>query len=152
MGRISKRNIDPDIESRVFEIFRKYVASLTNPQEIEEFFTSILSNTEQVTVAKRLAIAVLIKKGLTFKQIDEALKVSISTVGSVQKQISIGAPGYKKAVTKILEWETKEDKKLQIDEFLLQISPAKAFGSPAYKGKSKEGKKLLKRKRQLTSL
>ncbi len=62
MGRISKRRIDPEIEERIFEIFWDYLASLRNPEDINEFLASLLSYTEQVMLSKRLAIALLLAK------------------------------------------------------------------------------------------
>lgn len=83
MERVSKRKIDPEIEERCFEIFWSLLAELKSPREIREFLQSLLSYTEQTMLAKRLAIAVLISKGYNYEEIDQTLKVSKSTVGTV---------------------------------------------------------------------
>jgi uncharacterized protein YerC len=152
MGRVSQRYIEPEIESRIFEVFRNYIANITYPQEVEEFFTSLLSHTEQIMVAKRLAIAVLLYKGYTYERINDTLKVSSSTVTTVHKQIISGATGYRKAVDKILSEENKELLGLNIEEFLMQISLPKAHGSQMWKEKSKKGKKITRRQKELSGL
>lgn len=152
MGRVSRRIINPEVEERVFEIFRNYLAHLRNPLDIQEFLLSLLSYTEQVMIAKRLAIALLISRGFTYEHIDQTLKVSKSTIGTVHKQLLIGATGYKKAVSHIFNKEQRENIFNTLEEIILRLSPPKAFGSAAWETKSKKGKALAKRKRQLSSL
>lgn len=152
MGRISRRRINPEVEERVFGIFRNYLAHLTNPLDIQEFLLSLLSYTEQVMIAKRLAIALLLSRGFTYEHIDDTLKVSKSTIGTVHKQLLIGALGYKKATFHILNREKQENLWNKFEEIILKLSPPKTYDSGAWTKKSKEGKALAKRKRQLLSL
>lgn len=152
MGRVSKRPVDPEVSSRMYEVFRNYLAGVKNAQEVEEFFTSLLSVTEQITLAKRLAIAVLLSKGYTYDQINQVLKVSTSTITSVQRQLMSGASGYKKAVNKILSEENKELLSLNIEEFILGVSLPKSKGSYAWERKSKTGKHIVSRKRKLSDI
>lgn len=152
MGRISKRRIDPEIEERIFEIFWDYLATLRDLKDIHEFLISLLSFTEQVMIAKRLAIAVLLARGYNYEEIDQTLKVSKSTVGTVHKQILIGAPGYKKAVDRILKKEKFENLWNILEEMPLKLSSPKRYGSPAWEQKSQRGKALAKRQRKLSAL
>ena len=103
-------------------------------------------------LSKRLAIAVLLSRGVTYEYIDEMLKVSPSTVGTVHKQILIGAEGYIKAIQHIRNQETLEDIWNSLEEILLTLSPPKRYGSLAWEKKSKRGKALAKRKRQLITV
>lgn len=152
MGRVSRRQIDKEIEERIFEIFRSYIAHLRNPIEIQEFLTSLLSYTEQIMIAKRLAIAVLLSRGFTYEDIDQTLKVSKSTVGTVHKQLLIGAAGYKRAISHTLNKRKQENLANKLEEVLLKLSPPKSYGSSAWKAKSEQGKSLAKRKRKLSAL
>lgn len=152
MGRVSKRKIDPEIEERIFEIFWDYLATLGKSEDIKEFLISLLSFTEQVMISKRLAIAVLLNRGYTYEQIDETLKVSPSTVGTVHKQILVGALGYKKAVNHISGKEKFENLFNRLEEVLIKMSGSKRYGSPSWEYKSKQGKALSKRQRKLSAL
>lgn len=152
MGRISKRKIDSEVEERIFEIFWGYLAYLRKPAEIHEFLVSLLSYTEQVMLAKRLAITILLARDVTYEYIAEAIKVSPSTVGTVHKQILIGAPGYLKAIEHIKNQEQQEKLLNKLEEVLLKLSPPRGYGSPAWEKKSETGKKLAKRKRKLSAL
>ncbi len=152
MGRVSKRKIDPEIEERIFEIFWDYLATLRKPEDIHEFLVSLLSFTEQVMIAKRLAIAVLLNRGYNYEEIDQSLKVSKSTVGTVHKQILIGAPGYKKAIDRISKREKLEGFWNNLEEIMIKLSGPKRYGSMSWEQKSKQGKILVKRERKLSAL
>lgn len=152
MGRVSKRRIDPEIEERIFEIFWDYIASLHNPRDVQEFLISLLSYTEQVMLAKRLSIAILLSRNYTYENVDETLKVSPSTVGMVHKQILIGATGYLKAIKHIQNQENQEIFLNKLEEILLKLSLPKRQGSVEFEKKSKMGKSLAKRKRKLSAL
>lgn len=103
-------------------------------------------------LAKRLAIAVLLEKGYTYDLIDEVLKVSKATIATVHKQCISGAPGYKRAITHILNTERKENLWNELNRLILALSPPKSYGSVSWERKRGAGKRLAKRKRQLTSL
>lgn len=152
MGRVSERQIDPSIQERLNEIFHDYFISLKSRLDVEEYLQSLLSPTEHKMLAKRLAIAVLISRGYNTEEVDQLLKVSKSTVNSVQRQMMSGASGYKKAVKHIQESSSREKLWLSIEQLLLSVSPNKAYQSSQWNMKSKAGKRIVKRKRQLSSL
>lgn len=152
MGRISRRRIDPEVEERIFEIFWDYFSHLNNPIDVKEFLKSLLSYTEQVMLSKRLAIVVLLSKGLTYENISDTLKVSKSTIGSVHKQLFVDAVGYSKAIRYISSKSSKDKLINKADELFISFSPPKAKGSIAWQSKSRQGKKIAKRSRQLSKL
>jgi uncharacterized protein YerC len=149
MGRISRRRIDPEIEERVNEIFINYLAELNTRPAIKEFIQSLLTHTEQIMIAKRLAIALLLTKGFNYQEIDDTLKVSKSTVSGVDKELQSGATGYIKAVKKIMKDEKLERMWNKLEELSLEFSLPKRYGSETWKRKSNKGKEVNKRKRQL---
>ena len=152
MGRISGRRIEPDIEERIFEVFWAYLVSLKHPHEMQEFLKSLLSRMEQVMLAKRLAIAVLLERGFNYEYIDETLKVSKSTISSVQKQLQSGATGYQLATKSILANRTNESLWNTLEEIMMNVSLPKRHGSEAWKKKSEAGKRIAKQKRKLSSI
>lgn len=152
MARISKRKLDPQLEERCFTIFWQHVADLKTPHLTREFLQSLLSYPEQLMLAKRLAIAVLLYRGYTYSQIDRTLKVSKATVASVHKQIMLDSSGYKKAARMILERRQADAVWDGLEEILLKLSLPKAYGSAKWQAKHEQGKNLAKRKRQRQTL
>ncbi len=149
MGRISRRKIDPEIEQRVNEIFVNYIAVLSTRPAIVEFLQSLLTQTEQVMISKRLAIALLLTKGFNYEEIDDTLKVSKSTVSGVDKELQSGATGYRKAVSKILKDEKLERTWNKLELISLEFSLPKQYESESWRKKSQKGKNLRKKERQL---
>ncbi len=147
MGRVSRRRIEPIVEERMFNLFWQLLASLAKPAEIREFLASLLSYTEQVMLAKRLAIALLISKGYTYEKVSSILKVSTATVSIVHKALLIGYPGYKKALSLLKKQAETEAFWDNLEELLLKLSLPAAYGSLQFRRKSEIGKRLYKRKR-----
>jgi uncharacterized protein YerC len=148
MGRVSKRQLKPAIEERLFEIFWDHLALIDNPILVREFLQSLLSDTEHLMLAKRLAIAVLLSRGYSYEYIDDTLKVSKSTISVVDRQLVSGASGYKKAIDLVKRKKQTDSVWDSLEEFLLQFSPPARFGSMRHQIKSALGKSLYKRKYQ----
>ncbi len=108
MPQVSKYPIPKDIYKRIFDIFLKTLEGLKTKKNLEGFLNEFLTPTEQVMLAKRLAIAFLILKGYSYREISEILRVSISTVGFVSLDLKEGTY-YKKVIEKVLRNEEVED-------------------------------------------
>ncbi|MFC1647008.1 Trp family transcriptional regulator [Patescibacteria group bacterium] len=152
MGRISRRLLNEDVEDRLFEIFWEHLASLSTSGLIREFLESLLSQTEQVMIAKRLAIAVLLSRGYTYQRIDETLKVSKSTVATVDRQIISGAPGFKRAVKQVNKNRQKQEMWDKLEKLLISITPSVGKSSIYKVAKNSASKGLAKRKYQRKNL
>lgn len=148
MGRISKRHLNQAIEERIFALFWQHIASLSTPFVVAEFLQSLLSHTEQVMIAKRLAIAILLSRGYSYQYIDDTLKVSKSTIATVDRQMISGAPGFKHAAHAVDKRKAQEEMWDSLEEVLLKIALPARYGSVRHQLKSIAGKGLRKRKFQ----
>lgn len=108
MPQVSRRKVQKEIEVRMFEIFWREIADLKDAKETEMFFNDLLTRTEKIMLSKRLAIAIMLLKGNDYAVIKDALKVSTTTVASVNSWLNHGGEGYKKVVEKILKREKFE--------------------------------------------
>lgn len=102
MSQVSKINLEGIIQKELYDEFSWIVSELKNTQEVENFFSELLTKTEKIMLTKRLAIAVLLVKGYTYRNIRQVLRVSFPTIRSVQFWLDHGRGGYKKAVEKII--------------------------------------------------
>lgn len=80
---------------------------MKSSEEIDKFFKDFLTDAEYVTFAKRLAIAYWLKKGRSYENIRQNLKVSSATIASSQQEMK--KEGIKAALEKIEaeEWANK---------------------------------------------
>ena len=141
MPQVSKKLLARKIELRMFAVFEKAIADLKNGDDIRNFLDDLLTPTEKIMLAKRLAIAVLLAKDYNYRQICDLLKLSSNTVTSVLKHQVINGRGYATIVKKILGDE--ESKEFFLD---LEKTISKLISHPARHG-SIETRYFLKKKR-----
>jgi len=78
------------------------------------FLGDVLTETERVVLAKRLAIAVYLNKNKSYENIRKDLKVSSATIANVQKMLENGGSGFDLALRTIEaeEWANEMQKKI----------------------------------------
>ncbi len=123
MAQISKYPISKNIADRIFEIFLTTFTHLKNKEEADQFISDLLTPTEKVMLAKRLAIAFLLENNYEYRTIQQILRVSTGTITSVNIARQHGSIGYKKVIGKIL----KEESLMK----LLQTAVIKLLSAPS---------------------
>lgn len=102
--QVSSRKLNATLEKQIFSLFHKMFSDLKTTEEVNSVFSDLLTETEHVALAKRLAIAIFLDKGRSYENIRETLKVSSATIASVANQM--GNPGIQSAIAKVKaeEW------------------------------------------------
>lgn len=85
MPQVSKYLLEKQVKNRVFEVFWKTIAGLNTTPQVKEFFDELLTPTEKIMLAKRLAISILLYKKYSYEDIVDILKVSPSTIGNIAR-------------------------------------------------------------------
>jgi len=99
MTRISQYPINNNLLTKLFDLFFEVVGKKNNSEEFKNTITDLLSPTERIMIAKRIAIIYLLLKKVNYITIADVLKVSSSTIGKFQLIIenSVGiVPTFKK--------------------------------------------------------
>lgn len=122
MPQVSKYPISKDVYERIYDIFLKTIVDLKAKEEIDSFLKEFLSPTEQVMLAKRLAIAFLLAKGYDYRSTAKVLRVSTGTVGNVGIAYKYGE-GYKKVVNRLLKDEKLVAFWQNVGEKILNLIP-----------------------------
>ncbi|HLB34923.1 MAG TPA: Trp family transcriptional regulator [Chthoniobacterales bacterium] len=104
MAQISKKYLSEDIQNKISGTLMEAVSQVKGRQDTQLFLNDLLTPTERVVLAKRLAIAVLLIKGWGYLAIQNFLKVSSDTVGKVS-QIVKNNRGYRRIVERMLRTE-----------------------------------------------
>lgn len=105
MSQISKYPISKKIADRIFEIFLNTFVNIRNKEEADEFISDLLTPTEKIMLAKRLAIAFLLEKNYDYRSIQKLIRVSTGTIASVNLSLHLGSTGYKNLISKIVKEE-----------------------------------------------
>ncbi|MDP2648498.1 MAG: Trp family transcriptional regulator [Patescibacteria group bacterium] len=85
MAHVSKKKILPDTEHRIVDALMRSLVS-TNAKRSKARVRALLTPTERIMLAKRLAIITMLERGESHYRIMQTLNVSVSTVGRLDKQ------------------------------------------------------------------
>lgn len=105
--RTASAKVNKSLDKEIKGVFCQLLADMKDSKDIDIFLSSIFTNSEYETYSKRLAIAYWLKKGRSYANIKNNLKVSSATIASVSN--SLNKRGIKEALKKIEadEWATQ---------------------------------------------
>ena len=98
MPQVSRRKLDKTIESEMFNQFWDSVSRLQTASDVSAFFTDLLTSTEEMMLAKRFMIAILLSRGKKPVEIGFILHVSFSTIGGVASWVKNAKPKTKQVM------------------------------------------------------
>lgn len=123
MPQVSKYRLDKTLQEEMFIHFWSSIANLRTTRAVADFFSDLLTHTEEVMLAKRLTIAVLLLRDKRPIDIAHALHVSFSTIGRVSSWVNRAKPETKRELERIIketQWQTFFDK---VDELIDKLPP-----------------------------
>ena len=139
MAQVSQYPLKKDVEKRLFELFWEVIEKLRTKEQIEEFLKDLLTPTEEVMLAKRVAIALMLLKNYDYRTIRDTLKVSLTTVGKVSLWLKYEGKGYRRVLEKIIRQQRWEDFFEKLDDKITKIVPPRSQSwQKFYKARAKE--------------
>lgn len=118
MPQVSRRKLSKTTEQKLVESLNLVLASIGNKDSMINFLNALLTDTEKIMLAKRLAIIVMLEQGSSDSDVANALNVTRVTVAKLRYFYEARGSGYKIALEKI-----KTDKQLQdVNKLLLQLT------------------------------
>lgn len=111
--RRSNRKLNPSFKRQIEKTLAQTIADLNDLEEAHTFLEGFFSETEYEIFAKRLAVAYWLKKGRSYSNIKQNLKVSSATIAAAQAIID--EPGFKLALKKMEaeEWANQWSEKIR---------------------------------------
>lgn len=101
MPHISKNKLTKKTEDAIKETFNTVLSNIEKEQDTKDFLNSLLSPTENLMFAKRLAIILMISENIPASRIASALHVTRETVARFEFLYQLKPEGYKIAISKI---------------------------------------------------
>lgn len=131
MTHVSKKRLKKDVATELADQFLTFLALATSKKEARILANELLSQTERVMLAKRLAIVVLLVRGYSFTQIEESLGVTRQTSVRVWKEVKNGKYQH---ITRYAREHTRHFKKESFVDELIRVIH---FGMPPRAGKGR---------------
>lgn len=111
--RTSKQKLNPTLRNQIIKTFAQVIADIKDQEEALLFLNDFFVDTELEAFAKRLAVGYWLKKGRSYKNIKDNLKVSSATIADVS--FIYKTPGFDLGLKKIEadEWAEVWAKKIK---------------------------------------
>lgn len=82
--------------------FYSAVTSLKDKDEVRAFFDDLLTGEEKLMLAKRFQIAMMLKLGSLWGEIDERVKVTQVTISKLRQKLDFGLNGLDRVAQRII--------------------------------------------------
>lgn len=111
--RVSGQKLNISLKRQIIKTFQQALLDLKDEKELNIFLTDFFTDNELEAFSKRLAIAYWLKKGRSYNNIKNNLKVSSATIATVQ--VKMKTDGMKLAIKKIEaeEWANQWSEKIK---------------------------------------
>lgn len=111
--RISQNKLNASFKNQIIKTFSQTLIDLKSPEEMNKFLTDFFNDSELETFAKRLSVAYYLKKGRSYENIKNNLKVSSATIATIEKLTK--KPGFALAIKKMEaeEWANRWAEKIR---------------------------------------
>jgi len=118
MPQVSRRKLSTTTEKKLIESLNLVLSSIKERDAMVMFLDALLTDTEKLMLAKRLAMVIMLDQRQSDSQIADALNVTRVTVSRIRYFYEARGEGYNIALEKI-----KNDEQLQgINTLLVQLS------------------------------
>jgi len=111
--RSSKTKLNSSLKKEVINSLTQLLASLKKQEEVKLFLNDFMSETELELFSKRLAVIYWLKKGRSYNNIKNNLKVSSATIAATQQMLE--KKGVKMAIKELEadEWAATWEQKIK---------------------------------------
>lgn len=101
MAQLSKQKTNKHLRKEINRQFWKFLANAASEAEARDLYSDLLTETEKIILANRVATALLLLKGKNSTQIRSTIKVSFSTINSVSAWLKNTSPNTRKILDKL---------------------------------------------------
>lgn len=113
MPRVKPRDLEESKRQGLLNELWTMIALLETREEVKNFFKDLLSETEAIMLARRIAIAKLLLRGESYGDIGRQIQAGSGTIASVHRWLQGGFGGYEKGIQKL---EQEIERKIKVEE------------------------------------
>jgi len=140
MSQVSKNKINNKVYEKIFSLFPRFLFKMTSKGKQSELVDVFFTRTEKIVLAKRIAIAFMLVKGYSYRQISDKIKVSTSTILKIADSITS-----KQSIEEELKLIDAEDAFADflnaIDYHVAKLLPPKGGNWSTWRGKIEKEKR-----------
>jgi len=111
MAKVTLDSINNKDRYELLDELYDMISVLENREEVKNFFRDLLTPSESLMLARRIAVAKMLLTGATYEEIRSKLKVGHDNIKSVYRWLYDGFGGYDLALKKLAKKKSKENNK-----------------------------------------
>jgi len=127
MSQVSKKVLKQEVKQDLYDSVSYILKELKTKEEVDQFLSSSLTDTERLMVSKRVVTAYLLRNNVEEKKIGDTLKLTPSTISRLKMWINLKRDGFNLIFNR-LDKRTGENTAKQILLKILNYSIKAAFG------------------------
>lgn len=127
MTHVSKKRLEKDVYYTIMSGLYWLLSDINTENAMRQFLQDFFTKTEQLMLAKRLAVALLIMQGYDAKVITQVLKVSTNTVYRTKDWVEQGGEGLQFGLHRLAHQEKMNSFWKRINNFLEDIIEPRMF-------------------------
>ena len=89
---------EPKVKSEQTDLLMKAVLQLQTEEDAYRFFEDICTIAEVKSMAQRIEVATMLRKGVTYQEIARETGASSATISRVNRALLYGADGYRRVL------------------------------------------------------
>lgn len=114
MAKVTLSSIDNKDRYEFLDELYDMISVLENREEVKNFFRDLLTPSESLMLARRIAVAKMLLAGATYEEIRNKLKVGHDNIKSVYRWLYDGFGGYDLALKKLAKKKSKENNRKSV--------------------------------------
>jgi len=124
MPHVSRNKLDKTTEAKLIHTLQVILSGISKEVEMDQFLVSLLSDTEQLMLAKRVAIILLLQQGNEADSVAKAIHVTRETVERLKIHFELNGNGYAVAFRVLESKKLGEDVKQMLTDLLTYAARA----------------------------
>jgi uncharacterized protein YerC len=106
MPQVSRRPVQKEIREKMFNALFESIMKVSGEKAARDFLGDLFTPTEKIMIAKRFSAALLLYRGYNYRHIADALKLSPTTINTIQHILLERGDGYR-SVFRMIEKSSK---------------------------------------------
>ena len=123
MTQVSKYPLKKEVEHELFSLFWNSISDLRTKSSVSEFFSDLLTDTEEIMLAKRFAVAILLFQGKKPIDIAMSIHVSYSMIRGVSSWLDRATPNTIDLLERVVKHQAWQSIADSLDESIDLLPP-----------------------------
>lgn len=93
----------PKVQNSQTDLLMRAILQLDNTEDAYRFFEDVCTINELRSIAQRIEVAAMLRKGITYQRIAQETGASSATISRVNRALTYGAEGYTRVLDALEE-------------------------------------------------